>query len=40
VVEQARAHGIPIHWRTHAAVGIPVTLLTLALAGGFLWALP
>lgn len=40
VVEQARAHGIPIHWRTHAAVGIPVTLLTLALAGLFLWIIP
>lgn len=40
VVDLARARGIPIDWRTHAAVGIPVTLLTLALAGLLLWAIP
>ncbi len=32
VVEQARAAGVRIDWRTHARVGIPVTLATLALA--------
>jgi Na+/H+ antiporter NhaD/arsenite permease-like protein len=32
VVEQARRYGVAIDWRTHARVGVPVTLLTLALA--------
>ncbi|MDT8273071.1 MAG: hypothetical protein RRA35_07735 [Desulfomonilia bacterium] len=26
-----------IDWRTHAPVGITVTLLTLAIGAGFLW---
>jgi Na+/H+ antiporter NhaD/arsenite permease-like protein len=30
VVDLAQKHGIRIDWRMHARVGIPVTLLTLA----------
>lgn len=37
VVEQARALGIGVSWREHARVGVPVTLVSLALAGGWLW---
>jgi len=37
VVEQARRLGIVIGWRRHARVGIPVTVVTLALAAGWLW---
>jgi Na+/H+ antiporter NhaD/arsenite permease-like protein len=33
VIEQARARGLVIDWRTHARVGIPVTVVTVALAG-------
>jgi Na+/H+ antiporter NhaD/arsenite permease-like protein len=36
VVEQARSLGITIDWRAHARVGVPVTLLTLAIAGAWL----
>jgi Na+/H+ antiporter NhaD/arsenite permease-like protein len=36
VIEQARGRGVGIDWRTHARVGIPVTLVTLALAAGAL----
>lgn len=32
VVEQARLAGVPVDWRVHARVGVPVTLLTLMLA--------
>ena len=28
---------VPIDWRTHARLGVPVTLATLALAGLWLW---
>lgn len=35
VVDQAKRLGVEVHWRTHAKVGIPVTLGTLAL--GALW---
>lgn len=35
VVDQARQHGVEIDWRTHAKVGIPITLGTLAIAA--LW---
>jgi Na+/H+ antiporter NhaD/arsenite permease-like protein len=38
VVDQAKRMGVTIDWRTHARVGIPVTLGTLALAGLWLWA--
>jgi Na+/H+ antiporter NhaD/arsenite permease-like protein len=37
VVEQADALGVRIGWRRHAAVGVPVTLATLALAALWLW---
>jgi Na+/H+ antiporter NhaD/arsenite permease-like protein len=37
VVEQARAQGVAIDWRLHARAGAPVTLLTLAIAAGWLW---
>lgn len=37
VVEAARQVGIKISFRTHARVGIPVTLGSLLIAGGWLW---
>lgn len=37
VVEAARQVGIKISFRTHARVGIPVTLTSLLIAGGWLW---
>ena len=37
VVEQAARLGVRIGWREHARVGVPVTLVTLAIAGGWLW---
>lgn len=37
VVEQAKMRDVRIGWREHARIGIPVTLGTLALAGGWLW---
>jgi Na+/H+ antiporter NhaD/arsenite permease-like protein len=36
VVEQARALDVRIGWREHARIGIPVTLVTLALAAAWL----
>jgi len=36
VVEQAARQGVPISWRDHARIGVPVTLLTLAIAAGWL----
>jgi Na+/H+ antiporter NhaD/arsenite permease-like protein len=36
VVDAAARHGVPIAWRTHADVGIPVTLATLAITAGYL----
>lgn len=38
VVGQAKQLGIAIDFRTHARTGLPVTLATLAIAGGWLWA--
>jgi len=35
VAEQAGRLGVAIDWRTHARVGVPVTLATLALAAGW-----
>ncbi|MBF0550044.1 MAG: anion transporter [Deltaproteobacteria bacterium] len=37
VVDQAAMLGVKISWSEHARVGIPVTILTLALAAGWLW---
>jgi Na+/H+ antiporter NhaD/arsenite permease-like protein len=37
VVDQARSLGVRIGWREHARVGIPVTLVTLLVAGAWLW---
>lgn len=37
VVDAAARRGIRIDWRTHARVGVPVTLATLAIAAAFLW---
>lgn len=37
VLEQAARAGVLVTWRQHAALGIPVTLGTLALAGAALW---
>lgn len=37
VVDQARQLGVAIDWRTHARVGVPVTLTTLAVAALWLW---
>ena len=36
VVDQARRLGVEIDWRTHARVGVPVTLATLAIAAAWL----
>ncbi len=36
VIDQAARLGIRISWREHALVGVPVTLLTLAIAAGWL----
>ena len=36
VVDQAARFGIAIDWRTHARVGVPVTLITLLLAAAWL----
>ena len=36
VVDQAGRLGVAISWREHAKVGVPVTLLTLAIAAGWL----
>jgi len=38
VVDQAGRLGISITWRDHARVGIPVTVVTLAIAAAWLWA--
>jgi Na+/H+ antiporter NhaD/arsenite permease-like protein len=37
VVDQAARLGITIDWRTHARIGVPVTLITLVIAGAWLW---
>jgi Na+/H+ antiporter NhaD/arsenite permease-like protein len=37
VVDAAARRGIRIDWRQHARVGIPVTLVTLAISAGYLW---
>ena len=37
VVDVARRRGVPIDWRRHARVGLPVTLATLAVTAAWLW---
>ena len=37
VVDAAARKGVAVDWRTHARVGLPVTLATLAIAGAWLW---
>lgn len=37
VADAAERHGIALDWRRHARTGAPVTLITLAIAGGWLW---
>lgn len=37
VADAAGRHGIALGWRRHARTGVPVTLVTLALAMGWLW---
>lgn len=39
VVDQATRLGIGISWREHARVGVPVTIVTLAIAAAWLWFL-
>jgi len=39
VVDQAARLGVRIGWAEHARVGVPVTILTLALAAAWLWLL-
>ncbi len=41
MIDQAARMGVTITWRDHARVGIPVTLLTLAITGAWLvaWSL-
>lgn len=36
VVDQARRLGVEVDWRTHARIGIPVTVATLATAAAWL----
>ena len=37
VVDSAARHGIRIDWHRHARVGVPVTFVTLAITGAYLW---
>jgi Na+/H+ antiporter NhaD/arsenite permease-like protein len=37
VVDQAARLGVRIGWAEHARVGVPITLITLAIAAGWLW---
>jgi Na+/H+ antiporter NhaD/arsenite permease-like protein len=39
VVEQSKRLGVPIGWKEHARVGLPVTVFTLLLAAAWLWAI-
>jgi Na+/H+ antiporter NhaD/arsenite permease-like protein len=36
VVDAAARRGVAIGWRSHARVGVPVTLATLAFTAGYL----
>ncbi len=37
VVDSAARHGIRIDWHRHARVGVPVTVVTLAITAAYLW---
>jgi Na+/H+ antiporter NhaD/arsenite permease-like protein len=37
VVDAAAKRGVVIDWRSHARIGVPVTLITGAIAAGWLW---
>ena len=37
VIGAAQRRGIPIGWKEHARVGVPVTLVTMAIAAAWLW---
>jgi Na+/H+ antiporter NhaD/arsenite permease-like protein len=37
VAEQAARLGVFLTWRKHLRVGLPVTLITFAIAGAWLW---
>jgi Na+/H+ antiporter NhaD/arsenite permease-like protein len=37
VVDSAARRGLPIDWRRHARTGVPVTIVTLAVAAVCLW---
>ena len=37
VVDAAARRGIRIDWQRHARVGVPVTLVTLAISAAYLW---
>ncbi|MET0216569.1 MAG: anion transporter [Burkholderiales bacterium] len=37
VADAAERHGINIDWKRHARTGIPIALITLAIAGAWLW---
>jgi Na+/H+ antiporter NhaD/arsenite permease-like protein len=37
VVDAAARRGVVIDWRRHAAIGVPVTLASLAVTAGYLW---
>lgn len=37
VVDQAARLGVSLGWREHARIGVPVTLLSLAVTAGWLW---
>ena len=37
VVDSARRQGIELDWRKHARVGVPVTIVTLAITAAWLW---
>lgn len=37
VVDQAARLGVPLGWREHARIGVPVTLLSLTVTAGWLW---
>jgi Na+/H+ antiporter NhaD/arsenite permease-like protein len=39
VVDQARQHGVILTWKEHVRTGLPITLVTLAIAAGWLYVM-